>query len=116
MNDIPQARDEDSARILAIVAWVLFIVGWPTLHLATLGGVILAYIQRGDVQGTVWESHYEALINTFWTGLVIGVAGVIACVTVIGLVVGIPLLVGLVIWFLYRSIRGVVHAIESKPY
>lgn len=112
MNDVSQAKDEDSARILAIVAWVLFIVGWPTLHLATIGGVILAYIQRGDAAGTVWESHYEALISTFWISLVIGVVAVPLCFVI----VGIPLLAGLVIWFLYRSIRGLIHAIESKPY
>lgn len=116
MNDIPQARDTDSARILAIVAWVLFIAGWPTLHLATIGGVILAYIQRNEVRGTVWESHYESLINTFWVSLVAGVAGAVACLTIVGIVVGVPLLIGVVIWFLYRSIRGLIHAIESKPF
>ncbi len=116
MSDVQQVKDQDSNRILAIVAYVLFLIGWPTLHLATIGGVILAYIQRGDVRGTIWESHYEAIINTFWVSLALGVAGVIACITIVGLVVGVPLLVGLVIWFLYRSIRGLVHAIDSKPY
>ncbi len=116
MSDVHQVRDDDSARVMAIVAWVLFIIGWPTLHLATVGGVILAYVQRDDVRGSIWESHYEALINTFWTGLVVGVVGVLACITVVGLIVGIPLLVGLVIWFLYRSIRGLIHAIESRAY
>ncbi len=116
MSDVQQVRDQDSNRILAIVAYVLFLVGWPTLHLATIGGVILAYVQRNEVRGTIWESHYEAIIATFWISLLAGVAGVLACVTIVGLIVGVPLLIGLVIWFLYRSIRGLVHAIESKPY
>jgi len=112
MNDAVPASDRDSDRILAIVAYVLFLVGWPTLHLATIGGVILAYVQRNDVRGTVWESHYEAIITTFWTSLVIGLIAVPLCFVV----VGIPILIGLVIWFLYRTIRGLVHALESRPY
>ncbi len=109
-------RDNDSDRVLAIVAYALFLAGWPSLHLATIGGVIIAYVQRNDVRGTIWESHYEAMINTFWTSLVAGIAGVVMCMTIVGLVVGIPLLIGLVVWFLYRTIRGLIHAIEAKPF
>jgi uncharacterized membrane protein len=116
MSEAPRVADQETGRIMAIVAYVLFLIGWPTLHLATIGGVILAYVQRNDVRGTIWESHFEAIISTFWISLVVGVAGVLACITIVGLIVGIPLLVGLVIWFLYRSIRGLVHAIESKAY
>ena len=112
MSEAPRVADQDTGRIMAIVAYVLFLIGWPTLHLATIGGVILAYVQRDDVRGTIWESHFEAIITTFWISLVIGVIAV-----PLGFVlVGIPLMIGLVIWFLYRTIRGLVHAIESKPY
>ncbi len=116
MSDVQQVNTQDSNRILAIVAYVLFLIGWPTLHLATIGGVIMAYVQRSEVRGTIWDSHFEAIISTFWISLIVGVAGVLACITIVGLIVGVPLLIGLVIWFLYRSIRGLVHAIESKPY
>jgi uncharacterized membrane protein len=116
MSEAQQTNERESDRVLAIVAYVLFLVGWPTLHLATIAGVILAYIQRGEVRGTIWESHYEAIISTFWISLAVGVAAVVACITIVGLIVGLPLLAGLVIWFLYRSIRGLVHAIESRPY
>jgi uncharacterized membrane protein len=116
MSEAPRVAEQDNGRIMAIVAYLLFLVGWPTLHLATIGGVILAYIERDDFRGTIWESHFEAIIQTFWVALVLSVVGVLACITIVGLIVGVPLLIGLVIWFLYRSIRGLVHAIESKPY
>ena len=112
MSEAPRVADQESGRIMAIVAYVLFLIGWPTLHLATIGGVILAYVQRNDVRGTIWESHFEAIISTFWISLVIGLVAVPLCFVL----VGIPLMIGLVIWFLYRTIRGLVHAIESKPY
>jgi uncharacterized membrane protein len=112
MSEAPRVADQENGRIMAIVAYVLFLIGWPTLHLATIGGVILAYVQRDDVRGTIWESHFEAVITTFWISLVVGLVAVPLCFVL----VGIPLMIGLVIWFLYRTIRGLVHAIESKPY
>jgi len=104
--------ESDSNRTMAIVAYILFLVGWPTLHLATIGGVILAYVQRGETRGTIWESHYEAIISTFWISLVIGIAAAPLILIGIGLVV-YPVLV---VWFLYRTIRGLIHALDRKPY
>jgi len=112
MSEVPRAAESDNGRMMAVVAYVLFLVGWPTLHLATVGGVILAYVQRGDVRGTIWESHFDAIISTFWISLMIGVVAVPLCFVV----VGIPIMLGLIVWFLYRTIRGLVHAIDSKPY
>lgn len=112
MSEAPRAVDQDNGRIMAIVAYVLFLIGWPTLHLSTIGGVILAYVEKDDYRGTVWETHFEAMIYTFWVSLVIGVIAVPLCFVL----VGVPIMIGLVIWFLYRIIRGLVRAIESKPY
>jgi len=106
------AANDDSNRVLALVAYVLFLVGWPTLHLATVAGVILAYVQRSEARGTVWESHFDAIISTFWIALVIGIVAIPLCFVL----VGFGVLAVLVIWFLYRTIRGLVHAIESRPY
>ncbi len=112
-SNAPRAAvDGDSGRVMALVAYVLFLIGWPTLHLATIGGVVLAYVQRTDSRGTIWESHFDAIIKTFWISLVVGVIAIPLCFVVVGFgVLGI-----LVIWFLYRTIRGLVHAIDSKPY
>ncbi|HUO99381.1 MAG TPA: hypothetical protein VMU01_11975 [Rhizomicrobium sp.] len=112
MSEAPRVADQDNGRIMAIVSYVLFLVGWPTLHLATVAAVIIAYVQRGDVRGTVWESHFEAIISTFWISLVIGAVAVPLCFVI----VGIPLMIGLIVWFLYRTIRGLVHAIDTRPY
>jgi uncharacterized membrane protein len=29
---------------------------------------------------------------------------------------GIPILIGVMVWFLYRTIKGLIRAIESRPY
>lgn len=102
----------DSNRMMAIIAYALFLAGWPTLHLATIGGVILAYVQKDAARGTLWESHYDAIITTFWVCLVMGLAALPLVFIGIGLLV-YPILI---VWFLYRVIRGLVHAIDMKPY
>jgi uncharacterized membrane protein len=117
MSDISQSPQmpvttDESARGTAIIAYVLYLLGWPTLHLATIVAVVLAYVKRGDVRGTIWESHYDNIINTFWTTLVLGIVFGLLCIVFIG----IPLIIALGIWFLYRAIKGLVRAIDNRPY
>ena len=114
MTDISQspATIDEGARGTAIVCYVLYLIGWPTLHLATLVAVILAYVKRGEVRGTIWESHYNNIITTFWTTLLLGIVFGLLCIVFIG----IPLLIALGIWFLYRAIKGLVRAIDNKAY
>jgi uncharacterized membrane protein len=109
---IETSASGDDSRVLAIVAYVLFLIGWPTLHLATIAGVILAYVQRSDARGTIWQSHFDNIIHVFWISLLIGVIAIPLCFVL----VGFAILGVLVIWFLYRTIRGLVHAIESEAY
>lgn len=107
-----QESTSGDARILSIIAYGLFLAGWPTLHLATIAAVILAYIKRREAAGTIWESHFNNVIHTFWISLLIGVVVVPLCFVLIG----IPLLGLLIVWFLYRTIKGLVQAIDNKPY
>lgn len=116
MSEVHQVREQDSDRVLAIIAHALFLAGIPTIHLAAIGAVIIAYVQRDSVRGTIWESHFEATITTFWTALAGMVAGIILCITIVGIIAGVPILIGTVIWVLYRTIRGLVHAIQERPY
>ncbi|HUJ48126.1 MAG TPA: hypothetical protein VLV55_13410 [Rhizomicrobium sp.] len=111
-TDVQGSRSVEGLRGSAIIAYVLYLVGWPTLHLATIAGLVLAYIQRGDARGTMWESHYNNLIETFWIALLVLVIAIPLCFVVIG----IPLLLGLAAWVLYRTIKGLVRAIETQPY
>ena len=114
MNDTcqPAARDSDSMRTMTIVAYACLLGGLVTFHLAAVAGVVIAYIQRDEARGTVWESHIEAIITTFWATLVGLIAGAILCIVLIGFIV-LPIVA---IWFLYRTIRGLVHAVDGKPY
>jgi uncharacterized membrane protein len=115
MADITQAqpaRSEEILRGTATLCYVLYLVGWPTVHVTTIVALVLAYVKRKDAVGTVWDSHFRNLIETFWVTLVIGIIAIPLCFVFIG----IPILIGLGIWFLYRTIKGLIRAIEARPY
>jgi uncharacterized membrane protein len=113
MADVEQnAERAHSARLMAIIAYVLFLVGWPTFHVTTLIAVVLAYVQRGEAPGALWESHFTNVIHTFWICLIIGVVAIPLCF----FLVGIPIEILLAVWFLYRTIKGLIRAIDEMPY
>jgi uncharacterized membrane protein len=115
MADVTQAQPaptHESLRGTAILCYALFLLGWPTVHIATVVAVVLAYVQRDAARGTVWESHFRNLIETFWVALVIAIVAIPLCFVFIG----IPILIGLAVWVLYRTIKGLVRAIDSAAY
>ena len=115
MADITQAqpvRSDETLRGTAILCYALYLLGWPTVHITTIVALVLAYVQRGEAHGTVWESHFRNLIETFWVAVVVAIVAIPLCFVVIG----IPILFGLAVWVLYRTIKGLIRAVESKPY
>ncbi len=99
-------------RTLAIVVYGLYIGALFTGGTAGLIGVILAYIQRNEARGTVWESHFENAIRAFWIWFIIMVVGVVTAWFLVGFVV----MAGAFAYFLYRTIKGLIAALDSRPY
>jgi len=77
--------------------------------------VILNYVKRGDARGTWVESHYRWQIRTFWFALLWFVIAWILIVTILGAVVGIPILVVLTLWLVYRIVRGWLRLNDRRP-
>lgn len=98
-------------RLLVIICYALYLAG-ILIGFTSIVGVIIAYVKRGEAKGTVWESHYTNLIMTFWITLGGAVVGAILTFIVIGILV----LIAVVVWFLYRTIVGLMKAIDAKPY
>ena len=78
-----------------------FLTGWPSII-----ALIMSYIWRDDASGTYLASHFDWLIGTFWVALVWLIIGWILIATVIGMVIGIPLLLIIGVWVLYRLMKG----------
>jgi uncharacterized membrane protein len=111
---VPQpALHTEDLRTTAIVVYVLYLAAAISCGIAGIAGVIVAYVKRGEAMGTIWESHYDNQISAFWVWLVLAIAGGLT-IWVLGLglvVIGIAF-----VWFLYRTIKGLLRAIEFKPY
>lgn len=107
----PLVSDEN--RLLAIVVYGLYVAALISVGVAGIAGVIVAYIKRGEAKGTIWESHFDNQINAFWVWFVlflIGIPGILA----LGL--GFILIGFAFLFFLYRAIKGLILALENKPY
>ncbi len=78
-----------------------FLTGWPSII-----ALIMSYIWRDDAVGTYLATHFDWLIGTFWIALVWLIIGWILIATVIGMVIGIPMLLIIGVWVLYRLLKG----------
>jgi len=88
----------------------MMVTGWPSII-----AVVLNYIKRGDARGTWLESHFRWQIRTFWFAFAWGALAVLLIVTVIGMIVGVPLLFVVGIWVIYRVIRGWLKLGAGEP-
>lgn len=75
-------------------------------------GVVVNYVKRDDARGTVYESHFDWQIRTFWWGLLWGVLGVLLIVA-FGL--GLVILFVAWVWAIYRVVKGWLKLSDGKP-
>ena len=101
----------DSTRTLTIVIYLLYLASLVN-GITAIIGVALAYAKREDGYGTPYESHFSNAIETFWMFLI----GMLVAVPLCFVLIGIPLVIGLYIWVIFRTVKGLVRAIDSRPY
>ena len=87
-----------------------FLTGWPSII-----AVIMNYVKRSEAAGTFLDSHFSWQLRTFWFALLWVVIGWLLIVTIIGAVIGVPLLLGVGVWVLYRIARGWIKLANRKP-
>ena len=92
------------------IAYVTYAVGLLILFTPVVG-VIMAYVKRDEAQGTIYASHIDYLIKTFWVSLVGTVLGTFTTLILIGWLI----LLVTAIWFIYRVVVGLIKLNEDKP-
>ena len=92
------------------IAYVTYAVGLLILFTPVIG-VILAFIKRDEAQGSIYASHIDYLIKTFWVSLVGTVLGTFTTLILIGWLI----LLVTAIWFIYRVVIGLIKLNEDKP-
>ena len=107
---VPAAASD--TRTLVLIVYGLYIGAVVTCGVAGLAGVILAYIKRDESRGTLWHSHFENAIHAFWAWFLLMAVGIATSWFLIGfLVMGAAF-----VYFLYRTVKGLIAAVESRPY
>lgn len=132
MSDTQTSGGRGETRIMAIVCYALFIAA-VTNGFTAVAGVVLAYINRAEARGTIWESHFRNLISLFWSSVAVCALFLAAVLfgvlrfgesvqhdTFPGVLFLLPVLwmavVGYAVWYLYRAVKGVVQAIDNKAF
>ena len=101
---------KESDYTFIVIAYVLMGASIFTAGLVSVVGLIMAYIKREEVKGTYLESHCKWIIETFWISFGVGALGVMLSFVFIG----IPILFGVAIWFIYRVVMGAIRISERR--
>ena len=72
--------------------------------------IVLNYVKRDDVVGTLYESHFRWQIRTFWFSLLWFTLSAILTLVIVGVFGWIAA----AIWFIYRIVKGWLRLSEGK--
>lgn len=102
--------DLNQPTIISLLYLASFITG-----ITGIVGVVLAHVWSGDAKAEWERSHYAYLIRTFWFGLIGSVIGWVLTITIIGAIIGLPLLLAVVVWMAVRSVMSIIAAQKHQP-
>ncbi len=100
-----------SLRQLTLILYILYASCWILGGLPAIVAIVINYIKREDAAGTLYESHFAWQIRSFWWGLAWAVVGTITAIIGIGFLI----LGALVIWLIYRMVKGLRFWNDHKP-
>ena len=100
-----------SLKQLTMVVYALQALSFA-FGVTALVGLIINYVKRDDVVGTLYESHFNWQIRTFWWGVLWGVLGFIL---IFALGLGFIILFAAWVWAIYRVVKGWLKLTEGKP-
>jgi uncharacterized membrane protein len=108
--------DKSAEQLASLKTLTMVVYGLQVLSIfvgvTAIIGVIINYVKREDAGGTVYASHFDWQIRTFWWGLLWSVVGFILLFAF-----GLGLIVWFVagIWALYRIIKGFLKLNDNQP-
>jgi uncharacterized membrane protein len=99
-----------SLKQITMVVYVLQALSF-FFGLTAIVGVVINYVKKEDAAGTLYESHFDWQIRTFWWGLLWAVVGFILAFVLIGFAVMFVAWV----WAIYRVVKGWLKLNENQP-
>ena len=100
-----------SLKQITMVIYALQALGFLTGGVTATIAIVINYVKREDVSGTLYQSHFEWQMRTFWWGLLWGVIGMMLVVVFVGFAV----LFAAWVWTVYRVVKGWLKLTEGKP-
>jgi uncharacterized membrane protein len=99
-----------SLKQITMVVYVLQALSF-FFGLTAIVGVVINYVKKDDAAGTLYESHFDWQIRTFWWGLLWAVIGFVLAFVLIGFAVMFVAWV----WAVYRVVKGWLKLSENQP-
>ena len=112
-----EAERLEALRKVCLFDYLLHIAGLLlSAGLFSVIALIVNYIKRDSARGTIYESHMNWMIRTFWWTLfwivVIAIPAALLTLVTFGLLSFLFVLPGL--WFLYRMIKGILRLNDGQ--
>ncbi len=104
-------QKDQSAKTNIIICYVLFLASFLT-GITFFAAGIWAYLKRDEAIDTPFADHYNTIIRTFWTCIILSIVGFITWIVFIG--VFIVLFAS--IYLLWKSIKGLSRITSDKAY
>lgn len=105
-----ELKKKEDLRTLTHIVYGLYSVSF-FLGITALIAIVLNYIKREEVRGTLYESHFIWQMRTFWWTLLWLSIGFVLTIVLIGFAV---LFIN-TIWVIYRIAKGWLLLSEGKP-
>jgi uncharacterized membrane protein len=113
-------KDVTSSMTVTHIMYALHALAPFTMWTLAIIAMIIGLVKRDDVRGTWLDSHYEYMSRTFWWGILWAVLAwatfwILGLLTLgIGMAVLWILPVIVLVWYLYRVIKGWLRLNEKR--
>jgi uncharacterized membrane protein len=101
--------------IIVGIAGAATVIGSFVGSLPSIVAVLLNYAKRHEARGTWADSHYRWQIRTFWFAVLWALIGWVLVFTIVGALAGVPILIALTLWLIYRIGRGWLRLRDRQP-
>jgi uncharacterized membrane protein len=110
----PAARRYATPQNWALLLWFVLFLGAFTDGIGSIVAVVAAHLMAGRLAETIYGSHMQSVIRTFWVGL--GGAALGFAIGSLGYAdQGRWMIVAIGMWSLFRVFRGFFRALREQP-
>jgi uncharacterized membrane protein len=116
--EVVTTPDEQQLRKVALLDYLLHIVGLLlSMGVLSVVALIINYIKRDDANGTIYRSHMDWMIATFWWTLFWVVVAFVPSLLLTMVTFGLLSFLFLIpcLWFLYRMVKGLLRLLDGRP-